>query len=75
MKWESKEKHTPTKEGLYVVAKFNSQTNEMEWFSTDWCCLDKYFGPNSASYCGPHDYTHWMTYASYRKILQKTPRE
>lgn len=64
----------PTADGIYVVAKFN-QSNEMEWFCTDWCKLGLYFGPNSANYCGDYDYTHWMRYSDYRKILENTPRE
>lgn len=66
-------KNKPQKEGLYVVAKFDGGT--MVELSTDWACIEGYFGPNKASYWGSYDMTHWMTYAEYKKILEQLPKE
>ena len=63
----------PTEPGLYVVAKFVG--DEMVDFCTDWACLEGYFGPNSAAYCGGRDMTHWMPRKEYRALLASVPRE
>lgn len=70
--WRSM-KEPPTVAGVYVVAKFVG--DEMVEFSTDWACLEGYFGPNSASYWGARDMTHWMSWKDYRSVLASLPRD
>lgn len=70
--WKSL-KNKPTEPGLYVVAKFDG--DKMIHYCIDFACVDGYFGPNNAAYCGPRDYTHYMRYIDFRSILEGAPRE
>lgn len=71
--WKRIKDHKPVEEGIYVVARFEG--DEMTWYSTDWCNCEGYFGPNSASYCGELNPTHWMLAREYRQALAALPRE
>ena len=71
--WHNIDKEKPTEDGLIVVARFEG--DEMVWYCMDWAKCEGYFGPNSASYCGERDITHWMTRTEFRKILENLPKK
>ena len=66
-------KNKPTQDGIIVVARFEG--DKMVELSTNWAKLEGYFGPNSSSYFGTRDITHWMYYSEYREVIEKVMRQ
>lgn len=67
MMWHSfKEK--PTKDGIYVVAKFDG--DRLVELCTQWCVLDGVLMPNTIPYFGSRDMTHWISQSEYYRVLE-----
>ena len=74
--WKSIEKHkTPERMGIYVVARFEGD-KMVEW-SDNYVFYEGGWSPNNIG--DPtaivRNFTHWMSYADFRSILERTPRE
>ena len=71
--WQSK-KVKPTKEGIYVVAEFRD--NKLIDFSTHYCYVKDIADELIKNCpCETVNFTHWMHYSDYRKVLENLPKE
>ena len=62
----------PTKDGIYVVARFEGDT--MVDYDINWALCEGYWGPNNIGWQERIEPTHWMSRQEYRDALAKLPR-